>query len=278
MTTAADLLAQAPIFRLLDAEERTALAAVLGEVSFAAGATVFAAGEPGDRMYVVGAGTVELSVADKLGQKIVLAEAGPGDIFGELSLLDQGPRTATAVALEPVQLMVLDRPALTRFLATKPEAALDMMAVMAKRIRETDERLRQGAARNVNVEMARRNTVIEHVTDTIAAFSGSVHFLALHAVLFAGWIGWNTWPGLAAFDPYPFGLLTMWVSLEAIFLSVVVLLSQNREAAKDRVRSDIEYDVNVKAELEVSSLHDKVDRLHEAMLARLGSLENRLKP
>ena len=109
---------------------------------------------------------------------------------------------------------------------------------------------------------------MERIADAIAAFSGSISFLLLHAVWFALWIGWNTL-GPHHFDPFPFGLLTMVVSLEAIFLSVFVLISQSRQAAKERVRSDIEYDVNVKAEMEVAALHEKLDRLHEQIVERL---------
>jgi uncharacterized membrane protein len=119
--------------------------------------------------------------------------------------------------------------------------------------------------------------LLERITDAIAAFSGSLAFLALHIVWFLIWIGLNTIPGLMSFDPLPFGLLTMCVSLEAIFLSVIVLLSQNRQAAKDRIRTDIEYDVNLKAELEVSHLHEKVDQLQAALLTRLQQIEVRLQ-
>ena len=171
---------------------------------------------------------------------------------------------------------MLGRDELLHFLRQKPDAALDMMATMARRLRETDIKLRQMAVRNVNEEIAQKLTPVQRVTDWIAAFSGSIYFLGLHVVWFAIWISLNTLSGGAPFDPFPFGLLTMIVSLEAIFLSVIVLLSQNRQAAKDRIRSDIEYDVNLKAELEVTHLHQKVEHLHAAVLSRLGRIEEAL--
>jgi len=128
-----------------------------------------------------------------------------------------------------------------------------------RRLRLTSNQLRHTATRNVNEEMSDKRTTVQKVADWIAEFSGSIPFLLIHAVLFTAWIGVNYFPSLA-FDPYPYGLLTMAVSLEAIFLSVFVLLSQNRQAAKDRVHADIEYDVNLKAELEIARL-DRVQQL-----------------
>ncbi|HWA42453.1 MAG TPA: DUF1003 domain-containing protein [Hypericibacter adhaerens] len=272
-----EAISRAPIFSRLERDDRVMLADFVEEQDAAEGEVLFRVGEEGERMYIVCEGAVELATTDKLGQKIVLHDAGPGELFGELSLLDQGPRTANAVAMAATHLLVLDRGALLRFVRARPEAALDMMAVMAARLRVTDQRLRQAAVRNPNDVMASRATLIQRATDAIAEFSGSFAFLVLHGVLFAVWIGWNMIPGLEAFDPFPFGLLTMCVSLEAIFLSVIVLLSQSRQAAKDRIRTDIEYDVNLKAELEVSHLHDKIENMQVELLKRLGRIERDLE-
>ncbi len=270
------LLGEVPFFQLLDGDERAALGAMLTEVRGRPDEVLFENGDPGDAMYVVCSGAVELSTTDKLGQRMMLTVARRGDIFGELSLLDEGPRTARALVLEPAEMLMLRRNELLQFLRSRPDAALDLMAVMGRRMRATTDRLRQMATRNINEEMQQPRTPVERITDWIAAFSGSFAFLVIHALVFAGWIGWNYIPDLSAFDPFPFGLLTMCVSLEAIFLSVIVLLSQNRQAAKDRVRSDVEYDVNLKAELEVSHLHEKVDRLHGMLLSRLQRIESGL--
>jgi CRP/FNR family cyclic AMP-dependent transcriptional regulator len=277
MSPLVSLLAEVPLFQLLDAEERTALAQMMEQANFPSGYRIFQEGDPGDRMYVVCSGQVELATTDKLGQKLVLTTASRGDLFGELSLLDHGARNAHATVLEDAELLVLDRNTLVDFIRRRPAAALDMMAVMGGRVRVTTNRLRQMATRNANEETETKLTILERVTDAIAAFSGSIPFLALHVIWFALWIGFNTIPGLPAFDPFPFGLLTMCVSLEAIFLSVIVLLSQNRQSAKDRIRADVDYEVNLKAELEVSHLHDKVDQLHAVLLSRLHRIEAALR-
>jgi CRP/FNR family transcriptional regulator, cyclic AMP receptor protein len=267
-------LHEVPLFKLLDEEERMGLAAVLDLHPIAKGQVLFHFGEPGDRMFIVRSGSVEIFARDRMGQKIVLATAGPGDQFGELALFDGGARTATAAVEEDGEVLSLDREDLLGFVRHHPEAGLDMLAILARRIRETNVRLSQMATRNVNEEMDDKLNTLQRSVDWIAAFSGSIPFLLLHVILFAVWIAWNTL--LTPFDPFPFGLLTMAVSLEAIVLSVLVLLSQSRQAAKDHIRSDIEYDVNLKAELEVTHLHDKVDRLMESTAARLERIEKLL--
>ena len=277
MSPLVSLLAEVPLFHLLDAEERTALAQMMEQANYPSGYRIFAEGEAGDRMYVVCTGQVELATTDKLGQKLVLTTAARGDLFGELSLLDGAARIANATVTEDAELLALDRGTLVDFIRRHPEAALDIMAVMGGRMRTTTVRLRQMATRNANEETQRKLTVLERITDAIAEFSGSLPFLALHAAWFLVWIGLNTIPGLLAFDPFPFGLLTMCVSLEAIFLSVIVLLSQNRQSEKDRIRADVDYEVNLKAELEVSHLHEKVDHLHSVLLSKLHQIEVRLR-
>jgi CRP/FNR family transcriptional regulator, cyclic AMP receptor protein len=263
------------LFAFLEEEERVILAEMVDAESPAAGTLLFRAGEPGDAMYVVRSGAVELSVVDNVGQKIVLSVVTPGDVFGELSLLDGGARTATAVVVEDCELIVLDREDLTVLFRKQPEAALHLLAAMGKMTRQADELLRTRVSRNVNEEILEKLTIVEKAADWIAWFSGSMPFLAVNVLWFGTWILLNT-TGVTHFDPYPFGLLTMIVSLEAIFLSIFVLVSQNRQAAKDRVRSDVEYEINVKAELEVAHLHEKVDRVREDFLDRFAKLERLL--
>jgi len=269
------LLAEVPLFQLLDQEERGALAKMIDHTAVAQGEIIFRHGDPGDCLYVISKGEIEISVQDHSGQKIVLAKPNVGDFFGELSLLDGGARTATATSLADCDLLIVDRNDLLGFLQSKPAAALDILAVMGQRIRQADDLLRGRVTRNVNEEVEDNRTLLQKSADWIAEFSGSIPFLGLHVLWFATWISLNVdvVPIIPKFDPYPFGLLTMVVSLEAIVLSVFVLLSQNRQATKDRVRSDIEYEINLKAELEIAHLHEKVDRLQADILTRLDRIE-----
>ena len=268
-----DLLVGIKMFELLDEDDREALAKVIDEEKLLAGQTLFQAGDPGESLFIVQAGEIELFIKDTAGQKIILTIAGPGDMFGELAMLDAGPRTATAIALTESEVLVLDRGDLILLFQRRPDAALDMLAALSGLTRKADELLRTRVARNVNEEMEEHTTPLLRIADWIAWFSGSMMFLILNGVWFITWISLNTLPFGVQFDPFPFGLLTMIVSLEAIFLSCFVLISQNRQAQKDKVRADIEYEVNIKAELEIAHLHEKTDRIYENMMARFEKLD-----
>ena len=272
-----DALARVPLFALLDADARVALAERLDEAREGTNTTLFHAGDPGDALYIVLDGEVELWFKNATGERFVIQKARAGDFFGEISLLDGGPRTASALVTESLHAAVVDRGDLEQLLAACPSAAMALMAAMGKRMRESATMLRGTASRNVNVEAEDKRSRVQKSADWISDFSGSLPFLFIHLAIFALWIGFNVRPLSETFaggwDVYPFGLLTMSVSLEAIILSVFVLLSQSRQAARDRVRNDIEYDINLKAELEVAHLHEKVDRLYEQVLRRLSTLE-----
>lgn len=267
------------MFELLNEDDRIALAKVVDELNVPEGHTLFQAGDPGDSLFIIQSGEIELFIKDTAGQKIVLTTAQPGDMFGELAMLDTGPRTATAVALSDSEVLVLDRDDLVLLFQRKPEAALHMLAALSGLTRKADELLRTRVSRNVNEEMEQHYSFFERIADWLAWFSGSMPFLISHTFWFVIWVSLNTFILRdQAFDPFPFGLLTMIVSLEAIFLACFVLISQNRQAEKDKVRSDIEYEVNIKAELEVAHLHEKTDRIYENMMARFEKLEKSMAP
>ena len=272
------LLADIQFFELHDEEDRKALATLVDHFHLKEGTRLFETGDHGDELYIVRSGKVEIFIRNVAGEKIVLTVAEQGDLFGELSMLDNRPRTATAIALEDTELIVLNRSNLLAFFQKKPDAAIDMIAAMGAMIRKADDILRTRVSRNVNEEVEEKLTLIQRAADWIAWFSGSMPFLALNTAWFLGWILINTFDfGIRQFDPYPFGLLTMIVSLEAIFLSIFVLISQNRQADKDRVRSNIDYEVNVKAEMEVAYLHEKTDRLHEKMLEEFSKMRKAIE-
>jgi CRP/FNR family cyclic AMP-dependent transcriptional regulator len=271
-------LAAVDLFKLLDDQELEQFAAVIDTASVKAGEVLFHAGDLGDCLYIVRSGEIELFVKDTTGEKIILTNAEKNDVFGELSMLDARPRSATAKAIEDSELLLLDRSDLLMLFQKQPDAALNMLAAMSSMLRNVDRLLQTRVARNVNVEMEERLPTLQRIADWIAWFSGSMHFLIINGMWFIVWIIWNTLlPEARQFDPFPFGLLTMIVSLEAIFLSCFVLISQNRQAAKDKIRNDIEYDINVKAELEVTHLHEKIDHIHEQMTTKFAEVEKLLK-
>ena len=271
----ADLLAEVPWFALLDDQERAALAERLETVAIAAGQAVFRRGDPGGALYVVRSGVVDLSFLTDTGELIVLETVREGEFFGEISLLDGGVRTTDALVKEDMVGVVLTRDDLEEFLRLKPAAAMDLLAASGRRLRQNADLLRRTASRNVNEETEDNRTPVMRAADWISDFSGSLPFLFIHVGVFAAWIALNSGPlaRFGGFDAFPYGLLTMCVSLEAIILSVFVLLSQNRQISRERVRNEIEYAVNLKAELEIAQLHVKVDHFNDEMLLRMDALE-----
>ncbi|MEO8876624.1 MAG: DUF1003 domain-containing protein [Polyangiaceae bacterium] len=277
MPTHADFLKEVPFFSLLDDEERALLAKRLDITKQPKGKVLFNVGDPGDALYVVVSGEVELFFKNDVGERIVVETARAGDFFGEISMLDGGPRSTSAVVTEPLEALAIDRGDLDEFLQMRPAAAIDFLAATGKRLRETTRLLRHSTSRNPNVETEDSRTLTLKIVDAVSDFSGSLPFMWIHLGIFFVWILLNVRPFVdskyGGFDIFPFGLLTMCVSLEAIVLSVLVLLSQNRQVARDRVRNDIEYEVNMKAELEVAQLHEVVDDLRVELLARFDALE-----
>lgn len=274
MTTTAALLAEVPLFALLDDQERALLAERVDRVEFGEGIVIFNVGDPGDSMYIVTSGEVQLSVKTKTGEEMFLEAPGPGDFFGEISLLDVGPRTATARTKTAVSAIEVDRGDLDELFRLKPAAAMDLLAATGRRLRHNSALLRNAATRNANEEVEDNRSTVMRVADWIAEFSGSLPFLFIHIGIFAVWIllNVNLLP-VGGFDPFPFGFLTLVVSLEAIILSVFVLLSQNRQVERDKVRGDIEYDVNLKAEMQIQHMHEKVDTLYSEITRRLDRIE-----
>jgi CRP/FNR family cyclic AMP-dependent transcriptional regulator len=273
-----EVLGEVPLFADLDDKERALLAERVDLEPMTEGETLFEYGDPGDWMGIVLSGQVEMSVKIKTGENVFLELAEHGDFFGEISLLDGGSRTARAVCTKAGQLVVVDRGDLDELLKMRPQSAMNLLTATGKRLRANAALLRNTAARNTYDVAEARQNLIQRAADWVANFSGSLSFLIIHILLFAVYILLNA--GLfrfGNFDPFPYGLLTMVVSLEAIILSTLLLYSQNRQAARDRVRSDIEYDVNLKAELQIQHLHEKIDQIHAQILGRLDQIDPKRK-
>lgn len=270
------MLAEIPVFALLDERERESLASMLEPQQFAKNAVIFDYGDAGDTLFIVRKGRVEVFVENTEGEKIMLGENSPGDVFGEISLLDGGPRTATAVCVEDTETLTLDRDQLLEFVTLHPHAALDLLTVMGRRLRATDELLRNPAARNVNVEAEERLTFGERIADKVAAFGGSWVFIISFGTVMVTWVVLNSVIlARKAFDPFPYILLNLFLSMLAAIQAPVIMMSQNRQVAKDRLKADIQYDVNLKAELEIAQLHQKVDRINEVLQSNFKHLDRK---
>jgi CRP/FNR family cyclic AMP-dependent transcriptional regulator len=253
------LLAEIPLFSNMDDEERSELRSLMTEHIFQPGQIVMKAGEPGGTFQIIEQGEVELWLTDTGGKKVILDVLGSGKFIGELSMLAGETRSASATSAEKVVTLELSRNDFFDFLRHRPDAAIDVLTVLGDRLKHTDDILRTRVSRNPNDALDERLSTGQRVADVIAAFSGSIPFLLINLVAFVFWIVVNTvGPKGLQFDAYPFQFLTMAVSLEAIFLSIFVLVSQNRQAVKDRISAELDYQVNVKAEMEMSVMASQI--------------------
>lgn len=267
-------LKELALFAQLGEEELALLAGQVVNQRFEEGAVIFRRGDPGGGMFVVLEGRVELFVTNTTGERLVLETVEPKGYFGELSLLDGQARSAEAVCVEPTTLFRLDRDHLEELFTRHPSAAFEVLSEVTRRLRQTDALLRHGPPRSPNETIEEKATPFQRFADWLAYVSGTLPFLLLHVAWFGAWVLINNGllPVGEPFDPFPFGLLTMVVSLEAIFLSCVVLISQNRQAARDRIRSDAEYQANIRSAVEVTQLHVKLDAFEQMVIGRLDHL------
>jgi len=279
MSIDASILNEIEHLRELSPDEKTALAEKIDLHRYSTGQVVFNYGDPGHAMFIVRSGEVEIFVKNDQGEKIVLETSQPGDMFGEISLLDGGTRTAWVAALGEVELLRLDREHFEAYLRECTPAALNLLSVTARRLRRSDEVIRRTVSRNVNDVAAEQGTLLTRLADAVPSFTGSIASLAFHALFLGGWIGINLSliRSMKAFDPYPFEFLSVIVSLEAIFLTLFVLTSQNRQRTRDRIRSDIEFESSINTETKIAYLHEKIDKLTEGHYALLVNTQKLLE-
>lgn len=271
MPTDPSVLKEVAHLQELSDAERAALAERLELLRYAPGQAIFNFGDPGHALYIVRSGEVEIYVKNDQGEKIVLETSKPGDVFGEVSLLDNGTRTAWVTAISNVEVLRLDREHFEDYVRQYTPAALNMLSVIARRLRKSDEVIRRTVARNANDVSAEQLTFLTRVADAVPAMLGNLPSTLFHAMFFGGWIIINLGllTGFKVFDPYPFGLMSDIVSLEAIILTLFVLTSQNRQRARDKVRSDIEFETSINTELKIAHLHEKIDRITETQYQML---------
>jgi CRP/FNR family transcriptional regulator, cyclic AMP receptor protein len=260
-----ETLRHVPLFESLDTGAAHELCELLENLDSKAGAVLFRAGDQGDAMYLIEQGKVRIYVQAKDGHEVTLTELYRGDFFGEMALLDGKPRSADARVTEDARLAVLSREHFLSFVRSNPNVALEMLTALANRLRHTDELLRHTATRNVNVEEAAQLTLADRAADIIAEFGGSWKFIIAAVFLFNVWVWINiclAWMGKIAFDPYPFLLLSTGINMLSVLQAPIILMSQNRQSHKDRLRAEIDYQVNLKNELALNEI-----------LARLRALE-----
>ncbi|MBZ0292988.1 MAG: DUF1003 domain-containing protein [Anaerolineae bacterium] len=271
-------LCKAYIFSTLTDEELSSLADQVELQTYHVGDMIFRFNDVGDAMYIVQSGEVDLFVKDRTGAEVSVLQVGAGQVFGELSLLDHRPRSASARTLSDTKLIVIKREALVRLCIAHPLITLRMLEILAGRLRTSSVMVQERIIPNANEAIEVKMSLGDRISDLFTGLSGNIIFVAFSLVWFVVWIVWNLElvPGVKPFDPFPFGFLTMIVSLEMVFLSLFILIKQSRMAAHDKVRNDIEYEVNVRAELGIRHLTESIEVFEQRMQQRLESMEKAL--
>jgi CRP/FNR family transcriptional regulator, cyclic AMP receptor protein len=269
-----ETLRQVPLFESLDDATARELCELIETLDCPAHQVLFHAGDVGDAMYLIERGKVRICVQAKDGHEVTLATLGRGDFFGEMALLDGERRSADAVVAEDARLALLSREHFLSFMRSSPDVALEMLTAVANRLRHTDELLRHSATRNVNVEEAAQLTLADRAADIIAEFGGSWKFIIAATMVLNLWILVNVFPALLfrreGFDPYPYLFLSVALNMLQIFQAPIILMSQNRQAHKDRLRAEIDYQVNLKNELALNEIIQRLKALERDYL-RLAS-------
>jgi CRP/FNR family transcriptional regulator, cyclic AMP receptor protein len=270
-----EALRSVPLFASLDDTAARHLRSLLLVRNVPSDTAIFRTGDSGDSLCLIESGRVQISVTDDDGKRVVLAELAEGDFFGEIALIDGKPRSADATALEDARLAVLSREDFLSFVRSNPDVAMEMISAVSHRLRRTDDLLRRRVSRNFNDEEDAQKTFASRMADMIAEFGGSWKFIGASATLLVLWMIINTWVLRdAAFDPSPYILLNLVLGIMGGLQAPIILMSQNRQSDKDRLRSDLDYRVNLKNELSLTELKRRFDLLENERLPMLLEEQN----
>jgi CRP/FNR family cyclic AMP-dependent transcriptional regulator len=271
-------LRHVPLFSLLDDEELEVLAAQVELRSFTARQRIYKVGDPGKAAYIMLSGAVQVFTVDGDQRDVIVDTPKHGDLFGFASMIDETPHQTNAIALEDSTCIELDRNDISVLLQKKPLAGMDMLTVIARQSHALQQLVRDRANRNANLVIDEEMTFGERIADKVASFGGSWTFIILFGVVLVAYSGVNIILKGKAWDPYPFILLNLFLSMLASIQAPVIMMSQNRQDKKDRVRAELDFDVNVRAESEIQEvsrklreLTDRIDDVDEQLRARGGS-------
>jgi CRP/FNR family transcriptional regulator, cyclic AMP receptor protein len=264
-----EALRSVPLFASLDDEAAKDLRNLLSDKIVPQNTRLFRQGDKGDAMYLIESGRVRISIHDDDRQEVTLAELAQGDFFGEMSIIDGRQRSADAHVIEDARLAILSRDAFLSFVRSNPHVALEMLSALTDRLRRTDDLLRSRVSRNANEEEKARLTLSDRAADLIAEFGGSWKFIGASMALIVFWIILNTFILVRGFDPAPYQMLNLALAIIAGMQAPIIMMSQNRQGEKDRLRADLDYQVNLKNELSLAEVLRRLDVLESERLPKL---------
>ena len=258
-------LRHVPLFALLDDDEAAVLASHVELKRFAPRQRIYKMSDAGGQAYVMISGKVRVTTVDEDQQEVVVDEPEHGEFFGFASMLEQTPHQTNAVALEETTCVEVDRADIAELLQQKPMAGMDMLTVLGKQFHASHQLVRVRASRNSNEVIESTTTFGEHIADAVARFGGSWTFITSFGVVLVIYTAINVGLRQNAWDPYPFILLNLFLSMLASIQAPVIMMSQNRQDAKDRMRGELDYEVNRRAEMEIQGLSGKLNRLADKL-------------
>ena len=258
-------LKHVPLFALLDKEELAVLAAQVELRKFAPRQRIYKMGDPGGRAYILMSGSVRITTVDQDHQEVVVDEPGHGEFFGFASMLEQTPHETNASAVTEATCLEVDRDDIQELLQRKPLAGMDMLSVLGRQFHASQKLVRLRANRSANELIEEEATFGERIADSVAQFGGSWAFIITFLVVLVVYSGLNISLRQKAWDPYPFILLNLFLSMLAAFQAPVIMMSQNRQDTKDRLRGELDFDVNRRAESEIQGLARKLNLLSDKM-------------
>ena len=264
-----EALRSVPLFASLDDQAATELRRLLSDKIVSSNTRLFRQGDKGDAMYLIESGRVRISIRDEDDHELTLAELAQGDFFGEMSIIDGRQRSADASVIEDARFAILSRDAFLSFVRTNPDVALEMLSALTDRLRRTDELLRSRVSRNANEEEKARLTLADRAADLIAEFGGSWKFIGVSIALIIFWIIFNSFILIRGFDPAPYQMLNLVLAVIAGMQAPIIMMSQNRQGEKDRLRADLDYQVNLKNELSLTEVLRRLDVLESERLPKL---------
>jgi uncharacterized membrane protein len=273
MTCKAEDLRQIPLFALLDDEEMAVLAAQVEIKKFAPRQRIYKIGEPGKHAYVMMSGEVRVTTVDEDHQEVLVDSPNHGEFFGFASMLDDTPHQTTALAMEETVCLEVSRDDIVVLLQRKPMAGMDMLTVVSRQFHASQQLVRLRASRNANEVIEEEMGFGDGVADSVARFGGSWTFIILFGSVLLLYTTTSTLLKEKAWDPYPFILLNLFLSMLAAIQAPVIMMSQNRQDTKDRVRGELDYDVNLRAEAEIQRLSNKLNLLNE----KIGDVDDLLR-
>jgi CRP/FNR family cyclic AMP-dependent transcriptional regulator len=271
-------LKHVPLFALLDDEEIAVLAAQVELRTFAPRQRIYKIGDPGMHAYIMVSGGVQVTTVDEDHQEVVVDQPGHGEFFGFASMLDQTPHQTNAVAMEETTCVEISRDDIAVLLQRKPMAGMDMLTVLGHQFHASQQLVRIRASRNANEVIEEKYTFGEHIADGVASFGGSWTFIIVFGVVLVVWTAINVILRGKAWDPYPFILLNLFLSMLAAIQAPVIMMSQNRQDKKDRLRSELDFDVNRRAEAEIQNLSRKLNLMTDQLSDLDDMLRNQLAP